>query len=582
MFTSEPKELTDVARVFVEPANATHRQYEALRAFFVAGVPGVEVARRFGYTPGSFRVLVHQFRQNPHRPFFLTPAKGPQSAPKSDPLRDLVIALRKQNLSIYDISRDLAHQGRHLSPVTVAQILKDEGFARLPRRADDERPPGSRPTTAEVADVRQLDLSPRSFNTQFGGLFLFLPILAAIPLDRMLRAAGFPGSEMIPSGCALRSLLALKLFGTARHRHVMSGVLDQGLALFAGLNVIPKRSFLTEYSCRIDPVCYPELMRRWFDAVSRLGLPRGRSFNLDFHTIPFHGEDALLEKHYVSKRSRRQKGILAFLAQDADTRVFCYANGELRKVEQNNEILRFVRFWKERTGQYPQELIFDSKLTTYANLHELNRDGIQFITLRRRSKGLMQEIERTPSSAWRRIELKSVARKYNHPRILDRRTTLAGYDGPVRQVIITDLGHEEPTILVTNQLTRTAARLVERYAQRMIIENSIADGIDFFHMDALSSAVAMKVNCDLQLTLMASSLYRLLAIRIGRGYERAESRHLFQDFVNATAQVTLTESDIVVRYQKRAHNPLLVAAGYDTTETRISWLGRKRLQLVFG
>jgi hypothetical protein len=376
--------------------------------------------------------------------------------------------------------------------------------------------------------------------------------------------------------------LALKLFGTARHRHVMSGVLDQGLALFAGLNVIPKRSFLTEYSCRIDPVCYPELMRRWFDAVGRLGLPRGRSFDLDFHTIPFHGEDALVEKHYVSKRSRRQKGILAFLAQDADTRVFCYANGELRKDQQNAEILRFVQFWKERTGQYPQELIFDSKLTTYAKLHELNRLGIQFITLRRRSKGLMREIDRTPSSAWRRIELKGVSREYNHPRILDRRTALADYDGPVRQVTITDLGHEEPTILLTNQLTRTAAHLVERYAQRMIIENSIADGIDFFHMDALSSAVAMKVNCDLQLTLMASSLYRLLASRIGRGYERAESRHLFQDFVNATARVTLTESDIRVRYQKRAHNPLLIAAGFDTTETVIPWLSRKRLRLVLG
>ena len=109
----------------------------------------------------------------------------------------------------------------------------------------------------------------------------------------------------------------------------MSAVLDQGLALFAGLNVIPKRSFLTEYSCRIDPACYPELMRRWFDAVSRLGLPRGHSFDLDFHTIPFHGEDALIEKHYVSKRSRRQKGILAFVAQDAQTRVFCYANGDI-------------------------------------------------------------------------------------------------------------------------------------------------------------------------------------------------------------------------------------------------------------
>jgi hypothetical protein len=582
MFTSEPKELTELSRIFLEPASSTHRQYEALRAFFVDGLPSAEAAHRFGYTPGSFRVLVHEFRQNPRRDFFLKPAKGPQSAPKSDPVRDRVIALRKENLSIYDISRNLVHEGHPLSPVAVAQILKDEGFARLPRRADDERPPGSRPTTADVADVRQLDLSPQSFRTKFGGLFLFLPMLASIPLDRILRESGFPGSELIPPGAALRSLLALKLFGTARHGHVMSVVLDQGLALFAGLNVIPKRSFLTEYSCRIHPTCYPELMRRWFDAVGRLGLPRGRSFDLDFHTIPFHGEDALIEKHYVSKRSRRQKGILAFLAQDAETRVFCYANGELRKDQQNDEILHFVRFWKERTGRYPEELIFDSKLTTYAKLNELNRLGIQFITLRRRSPGLVREIDQTPQSAWRQIELKGVSRQYTTPRILDRRITLPDYDGLVRQVIVTDLGHEEPTILLTNQLTRTASKLVGRYAQRMIIENSIADGIDFFHMDALSSAVAMKVNCDLQLTLMASSLYRLLGGRIGRGYERTESRHLFRDFVDAAAEVEVKESSIVVRYQKRAHNPLLVAAGFDKTDLAIPWLGRKRLQLVFG
>lgn len=582
MFTSEPKKLTDLSRVFLEPSNSTHRQYEALRAFFVDGLPSAQAARRFGYTPGSFRVLVHQFRQDPRREFFLTPAKGPQVAPKADPLRESIIALRKQNLSIYDISRNLAHQGNPLSPVTIGQILKDEGFARLPRRADDERPPGPRPTTADVADVRQLDLSPASFRTKFGGLFLFVPLLAAIPLDRILRDAAFPGSKMIPPGCAIRSLLALKLFGTARHGHVMSAVLDRGLALFAGLNVIPKRSFLTEYSCRIAPACYPELMRRWFDAMGRLGLPRGHSFDLDFHTIPFHGEDALVEKHYISKRSRRQKGILAFLAQDAETRVFCYANGELRKDDQNDEILRFARFWKQRTRRYPEELIFDSKLTTYAKLDELNRLGIRFITLRRRSKGLVRQIEQTPASAWRRIELKGVSRQYTRPKILDRRITLAGYEGTLRQVTVADLGHEEPTILLTNQLTPTAAKLIERYARRMVIENSIADGIDFFHMDALSSAVAMKVHCDLQLTLMASSLYRLLACRVGNGYDHAKSRHLFRDLVEASAGITITGDEIVVRYPKRAHNPLLIAAGMDNTNVAVPWLGGKRLRIIFG
>ena len=387
---------------------------------------------------------------------------------------------------------------------------------------------------------------------------------------------------MIPADHAMRSLLALKLFGNARHSHIMSSVFDEGLALFAGLNVIPKRSFLTEYSCRIDPGSYPKLMRLWFDAMKPLGMQRGNSFDLDFHTIPFHGEEALVEKHYVSKRSRRQKGILAFLAQDASTRVFCYANAQLRKGDQNDEILRFVDFWKERTGQDPEELIFDSKLTTYANLNRLNARGIDLITLRRRSANMLREIAQEPNSAWRRIELEGIARAYRTPRIIDRKVTLEGYKGPIRQLSITDLGHEEPTLLLTNQLRRSPAKLIGRYAQRMIIENNIADGVDFFHMDALSSAVAMKVDCDLQLTLMASSLYRLLGEKIGNGYQTAKSRHIFRDFIDATALVTVTEQHVQIRFQKRAHNPYLIAAGFAENEIPIPWLEGRRLRIVFG
>jgi hypothetical protein len=468
------------------------------------------------------------------------------------------------------------------SSVAVAQLLKEEGFARLPRRADEERPASTKPTAADVADVRELDWSPRHFRTQCGGLFLFLPFLAQIPFDQILRQADFPGSKMIPAGQAMRSLLALKLFGSARHSHVMSSVLDEGLALFAGLNVVPKRSFLTEYSCRIDPDAYLPLMSGWFDALTKLKLKRGTSFDLDFHVIPFHGEDALLEKHYVSKRSRRQKGVLAFLAQDADTRVFCYANGQLRKDQHNDEILQFVAFWKQRTGQLPKELIFDSKLTTYANLNKLNQQGIRFITLRRRSPRLLRGAVNASPGAWTRIELDAVTRQYKHPRVLDDIVNLREYDGPIRQLTITDLGHEEPTFLLTNHLERTPTQLVERYARRMLVENNIEDAVDFFHMDALSSAVAMKVNCDLQLTLMGSSLYRLLANRIGQGYEHAKARHLFRDFVNAAALIDIAERDITVQFQKRAHNPYLIAAGFDKLKPTIPWLGGRRLRLVFG
>jgi transposase-like protein len=582
VFNSSGDTLTKWGRVFLEPSNPTHRQYEALRAYFVEGLPSAEAARRFGYTPGSFRVLVHQFRRDPHRAFFLSPAKGPRAAPKSDPLREKVVALRKQNLSIYDISRALAHEGQPLSPVAVSLILKEEGFARLPRRRDEERPATPRPEAAAVADVRQLDLSPRRFRTQFAGLFLFLPHLARIPLEALLKEAGFPGSRMIPAAAAVRSLLALKLMGNGRHSHVMSHVLDEGLALFAGLNVVPKRSFLTEYSCRIAPEAYPKILRLWFDAAAGLGLEAGSSFDLDFHTIPFHGEDALREKHYVSKRSRRQKGILAFLAHDAERRFFCYGNAQVRKAEQAEEVLRFVEFWKERTGAFPAELIFDSQLTTHAHLNRLNRMDIAFITLRRRHQGLLEEIRRTPLSAWRRIQLPSLSRRYRTPRILDQRIALRGYEGPLRQIFVRDLGHEEATVLLTNQLRASPVSLITRYARRMLVENDIQDGVDFFHMDALSSAVAMKVNCDLQLTLMAGTLYRLLASRVGNGYRDAKSRHIFRDLLSGAGLVTLTETEVVVRFLKRAHNPLLLAAGFPGAHGPIPWLGGKILRLDFG
>ncbi len=508
--------------------------------------------------------------------------KGPLSSRKRDATREKVIELRKQNLSIYDISHLLQEQDRGLSPAAVARLLQQAGFAKLPRRGDEERPATVRPEGAQAADVRQLDLSPRQFRTQFGGLFLFVPYLVHIALERLLEQSRFPGTHQVPAAQAMRSLLALKLFGKARHSYVMSSVFDQGLALFAGLNVPPKRAFLTQYSCRISPQAYPQFMNRWFDAMRHLGLRYGVSFDVDFHTIPFHGEDALLQKHYVSKRSRRQKGVLAFLAQDAGKRVFCYANASVRKEQQNDEILRFLDYWQQRTGHLPEEVVFDSKLTTYENLSRINQLGVEFITLRRRDPKLLAQIRALPASAWRRIELHNIARAYRTPRTWDQRIRLRDYHGPIRQIVLTDLGHEEPTVLLTNQLQRSAVTLVGRYAQRMIIDNGIADSVDFFHMDALSSAVAMKVSCDLQLTLMASSLYRLLGEQIGNGYATAKSQHIFRDFIDAVAHVMITERDIQVRFQKRAHNPLLMAAGFAQAQPRVPWLGGKRLQLVFG
>jgi hypothetical protein len=570
---------------FLNPVNALHRQYEALRAFYVDKVPGKEVAARFNYTPGSFRLLCHQFRQDPHLPFFLPNRHAPRATtaatPKTPVQHERVIALRKQNCSIYDIQRALQERHEPLSAPAIWKILTAHGFAKLPRRADEERPRDARVAVAPVADARAFSLTPRQWRTEFGGLFLFIPLLVALRFEEVMARVKLPGTAQIPAAHAMRSLLALKLFGRARHRHVMPSVFDEGLALFAGLNAIPKRSYLTEYSCRVDPRCYPQLMRHWFDALGTVGIERGESFHLDFHTIPFHGEDALLEKHYVSKRSRRQKGILAFLAQDAQQQMFCYANADLRKDEQNDEVLRFVAFWKARTGALPKELIFDSKLTTYANLNTLNAQKIDFITLRRRTEKIIEGLHEHPG-AWRKIELKNVARQYRFPRILDQRITLDDYEGPVRQIAITDFGHEKPTLLLTNQLRRSAVSLIEFYARRMLIENSIADSVDFFHIDALSSAVALKINCDLQLTLMASSLYRLLGAKIGKEYATAHSSHLFRDFIEAQARVTIDNHTVEVAFGKHAHSPLLLAAGFQDTDVAVPWWGGRKLKISFG
>jgi hypothetical protein len=581
MDTTTRIDLTAEARFFLAPDNPLHRQYEAFRAFFVEGAPSHEVARRFGYSPGSFRVLCHQFRQLADKTnrFFQSVHHGPRYAPARDQVRELVVAMRKRNLSVYDIQRELAQAGHSISINALAVLLRAEGFTRLPRRLDDERPGALRPDVQAPADVRALSLVPRSFRTRFGGLFFFVPLLKDIRLAEVLRQADLPGSPMVPAEQALRTLLALKLVGVERKSHVMDLVCDQGIALFAGLNVVPKRSYLASYSSRVDRRANLRLMAAWFDEVRRAGLPCGTSLDLDFHSVPANTQEEPLEKHYISSRSRAQQGVLVFLARDAAARVLCYAHAGIPKNQKAAEILRFADFWQERTGSPPVELVFDSQLTTYEHLHQLNQRGIGFLTLRRRTRPMLGRIWSLPASAWRRITLPSLTRAYRTPRVLDERVPLPGYAGRVRQITVIDLGHEEPTILLTNNLHAGCPTLVTRYAQRMLIENGISEAVQFFHLDALSSMIGMKVDFDLQITLMASALYRLLANRIGREYQQATAKTLFRNLLDVSATVAVMEHEVVVTLDKRAHHPYLVASQLADEPTPMPWFGDKRLIL---
>lgn len=575
--------LSPDTRFFLAPEKPLHRQYEALRAFFVEGQPSHEVARRFGYSPGAFRVLCHEFRHVPEKrdSFFQHVKHGPQRAPVRDRVRDLAVAMRKKNLSVYDIQHELAAAGHRISINALSTLMREEGFDRLPRRRDDERPATIRPEAAAIANIRALDLSPRSFRTRVGGLFLFVPLMERINLGRVLSKIDLPGSGMIPAEQAVRTLLAMKLIGKERKSHVMDMVFDDGIALFAGLNVVPKRAYLAGYGSRVDHRTNLDLMGAWFEEVRHAGLKRGSSIDLDFHTVPANTEEEPLEKHYVSSRSRSQKGILVFLARDATERVLCYANAGVTKAEQAGEILRFVNFWHRHTGSLPTELVFDSQVTTYEHMSELNRKGILFLTLRRRSRKMLGEIFSRPASAWRRITLNSLTRTFRTPKVLDERIQLKGYEGDLRQVTVTDLGHEEPTIILTNNFSIQCPALVTRYAQRMLIENGISDAIQFFHLNALSSMIGLKIDFDLQITLMAASLYRLMAGRIGREYERAQAKKIFRNLLDVSATVVINSDQVLVTLDKRAHNPYLVASELADTPTSMPWFGNKQLIIRF-
>jgi hypothetical protein len=574
---SSPFSLTECQGFFVKPASSIQRQYEALRAYFVENLASAEVARRFGYTPGAFRMLCYDFRRGRLRDFFAARRPGPVEQPKKSPVRDQVVELRKRNYSIYDISRTLKEEGTPLGATAVREILIEEGFAALPRRLDTERLSSVGPTQEAVADVREFSLAPREFTTRVGGLFLFIPDLVRLHCEALAGNAKLPGSRMIPAPHALRACLALKLWSIERKSHVMALVADEGLALFCGLNAMPKRSYLSEYSSRIIPQKVSQLLAGWHTQLAGDTILKGQSINLDFHSVPFFGEHPLVQSHYLSKRSRRQPSILTFLAQDADSQVFCYSNADIRKGEEADEIFRFIAFWTRQNGSPPQHLVFDSKLTTYEGLDRLDREGITFLTLRRRSAKLLKEITELAPSAWRTVTLGLSQRKHKTPRVFEQKVT--PLKRSFRQLFITDLGHDEPTILLTNDKRSTAGQLITRYAKRMLIENALSDAVRFFHIDALSSSVGMKVDFDMALLVLASGLYRLMANRM-RGYHDAQARQIFRDLIDMTADVAITEREVTVRFHRRAHLPIIMDSDLFKKSTPVPWWDGLRLRFI--
>ncbi|MHC4459222.1 MAG: hypothetical protein ACYS0I_19445 [Planctomycetota bacterium] len=566
--------LSNEARFFLEPEQPKQRQYEALRAYFVENLPAKDVAACFGYTPGAFHVLCYKFRKDPERKYFVETKRGPKYSPKRDSSRDRVIALRKKNNSVQDIHLALKHEGISLSQASIWKILREEGFAKLPRRKDEERPERPSPDKAEYADIRQLSLAPRVIETRFGGVFLLMRILADMKIHQIPKSLNWYGSKMIPVENAFLSSLVLKLIGRERKSHIMDLVFDEGAALAVGLNVVPKTAYISEYSERITHQDNMQFLHKWLKMLRKASVISGESFNLDFQSLPYFGEEDVVEKHYVSMRSRRQRAILVFFAQDVKSKIFCYSNADLRKGEEADEIFRFIEFWKKQSGTKPPHLVFDSKLTTYKNLSKINKMKIAFVTLRRRTPNVLKELASASPSGWRKIELNNVERKYRTPKVIDRETEIRDYVGSIRQIFVKDLGHELPTIIITNDKKSSCSDLISRYALRMLIENSIANAVAFFHTTALSSSVAIRIDLDVLLTLIGQATYQMFAQHL-RGYEHSSAKVIFRKFIDTPAKIFIRPKEIEVQLNKRANNPILIHSGFVNSPFRIPWLQNK-------
>jgi hypothetical protein len=301
------------------------------------------------------------------------------------------------------------------------------------------------------------------------------------------------------------------------------------------------------------------LLKSYHQALQREGLLRGERFNLDFHAIPHRGEEAVLEKHYVSKRSGRERSVLVFLVQDSDSHRLCYSNATVNKHGQAEEILRFVEFWQAQHGQLPPLLIFDSQLTTYRVLGQLDKQGVRFITLRRRGKALLRSLAQTPREQWRRGRLGGVSRRFRDVRYYESTVSLRDLQRSMRQMAVVGLGHEDPTLFVTNDEEIKPLGLVGQYAHRMLIENAIAENVNFFHLDALSSAIALQVDLDVMLT-----------------------NQVFRRFLNTPARVKVTDTEVKVTLRRRSHHPVLLASGHLDSTTTVPWWEDRRPQIDIG
>jgi len=568
------------ATFFTHPIPDWQRRYEALRASFVDRLPARIVAQRFHYSPPYVRLLRHLFTSG--KLDFSEPVPEGLTARRriDTATRQKIKTYRTHQLSSGDIVECLSEEGTEISVRTVERVLREEGFPKLPRRARLRMKMTVKgahiPEKSQTITTR--DLEGQRLLSSTAGLFLFAPFLAQFDLDSILQSAGLPGSQIIPAKSYLLSFLALKLLGTERYAHVGDHAFDPGLGAFAGLNVIPKCTALSTYSYSLDEVHLLRLQEAFVKQGNRLRLYKGKMINLDFHTVPHYGEESILEEHWAGARGKTMKGALTLFAQDADTKLMLYTAADIRRSEANDQVFAFLSFWKNVHRGVKPTLVFDSKFTGYAQLSKLNQQNIKFLTLRRRGENLIHQVDQmTP---WKRIHIPHPKRKFPNPLVHESLVSLRHYEGMVRQIVVRENGHDKPAFLITNDRNSPLDLLVANYARRWRVENGIAEAVKFFHLNALSSPILIKVHFDVLMTMMADTLYTMLARHL-RGFEECDAPTLYRHFVQGKGTIEVSQGKVNLFYPRRAHNPILRAVPWHQFPRALPGFNHAELALHF-
>jgi transposase len=566
--------------LFLHPVHAWQRRYEALRASFVERLPATVVAERFGYSPQYIHLLRHQFAHG--KIDFSEPApEGKTQRRRVDAaMRAKIRTWREHRLSAGEIAELLSEEGIEISVRTVERVLAEEGFPRLPRRTHLKL--GRTVTGADIPPASEIlkvsEQSRTRFDGDGAGVFLFAPLIERLNITKIIKDAGLPGTKRIPALSYFLSFLSLKLLGTERYAHVGDHAFDPGLGLFAGLTALPKCTALSTYSYGLDSVHLLKLQHAFVKQVARLGWYGSDIINLDFHTVPHFGEESVLEGHWAGARGKRMKGALTLFAQDAASKLILYTAADIKREEADDQVLQFLSFWKKVHRGIKPTFVFDAKFTTYGTLSELNQQGIRFITLRRRGKTVLDHIGEL--GPWKRITIPHAKRRYPNPLVYHSLVTLQDYEGELRQVIVRGNGHEKPAFLISNDFDTPIELLVGNYSRRWRVENVISEAVKFFNLNALSSPILVKVPFDVIMTMIADTLYSLLANKL-RGFESCDAPKIFRLFVKGKGKIRIHDRKIAVTYPRRAHNPILRSVPWHRLPQSISWLDGAKLILRF-